>query len=153
MTLYEINKKILECVDPDTGEVDAEALIALEEEKDEKIDNVAKWILDLTADVAKIDAETERLKKMKDATKKKIESLKKFLGYACENQNRKRDTFQIRFTRSKKVELDPLQEVPDEYMAVKITSEPDKMKIRKAIETGEEIPFAELVETVSCSVK
>lgn len=41
-SLYEINQRILECVDPETGElIDPENLEALVMEKELKIENVA----------------------------------------------------------------------------------------------------------------
>ena len=61
-TLYEINEQILRCVkdgdmvvDTETGEViDMAALDALQMERDEKLTNIGKWILDLKADAKAI---------------------------------------------------------------------------------------------------
>lgn len=45
MNLYEIDSKILECIDMETGElIDAEMLDKLSMERTEKIENVCLWI-------------------------------------------------------------------------------------------------------------
>ena len=53
MNLYEINSQILDCVDPETGEVmDIDRLEELNMAKAEKVDNIACWVKNLEADVA-----------------------------------------------------------------------------------------------------
>ena len=53
MNLYEINSQILDCIDPETGEVmDIDRLEKLNMAKAEKVDNIACWVKNLEADVA-----------------------------------------------------------------------------------------------------
>lgn len=60
MNLYEIDKAILACIDPETGElIDEEALAALQMERTEKIKNVALWLKNLNASVTALKAERD----------------------------------------------------------------------------------------------
>ena len=59
-SLYQIDEKILECFDPDTGELlDAEQLESLQMEKTTKLENVALCIKNLNADAAMYKAEKQ----------------------------------------------------------------------------------------------
>ena len=62
--LYEIDKKILECItnciDPDTGEItNSEQLEALQMERQTKLENVALYIKNLKADATMYKAEKQ----------------------------------------------------------------------------------------------
>ena len=57
MTIYEIDQAIMECVDIETGEIiDTEQLDKLQMERDTKLENVACWIKELTAEAEAIKA-------------------------------------------------------------------------------------------------
>ena len=59
-SLYEIDNAIMECIDPETGEIiDAERLTALQMERDKKIEGVACWVKNLDADAAAYKAEKD----------------------------------------------------------------------------------------------
>lgn len=59
-TLYEIDNAILNCCDQETGEIiDIEALDALMMQRTEKIEGIALYIKNLTADAADYKAEKE----------------------------------------------------------------------------------------------
>ena len=62
MTIYEINAAMLECIDPETGEVDAEQLEALNMLREQKIENAALWLKNLKSDVAELKAEKKAQK-------------------------------------------------------------------------------------------
>ena len=79
MKLYDIDEKILACVDQETGEIiDEEALAGLQLEKDRKIEGIACWVKDLTAEAKALKEEADNLKKRQKAAENKAESLKKF---------------------------------------------------------------------------
>ena len=63
MTLYEIDAAMQECIDPETGEVDAERIEALAMERDKKIENIALWIINIKADIETAKAEIDRLRR------------------------------------------------------------------------------------------
>ena len=57
--LYEINKAILECLDPETGEIIDDRISELLMEKEQKLENIALWIKNLQADVQMFKSEKE----------------------------------------------------------------------------------------------
>ena len=63
-SIYEINQAIMDCLDPETGEIlDMEALEALQMDRVQKAENVACWRKNLMAMIASIKAEEDALKK------------------------------------------------------------------------------------------
>lgn len=72
MRLFEIDARIMACVDMETGEIiDEELFNSLEMERDEKIENLACLVKNLTADAEafKVQKQTfaERQKKAEDS--------------------------------------------------------------------------------------
>ena len=62
MTIYEIDSRIAELLDPDTGELlDYEAFAALQMEREAKIENMALWYKDLSAEAKAIRDEEKAL--------------------------------------------------------------------------------------------
>ena len=87
MTIYEINEGILNCIDPETGEIiDIDKLNELELERDAKIENVACWIKELKAEAEAIKAEKLALAERQRVAENKAESLKKWLAYALQGE-------------------------------------------------------------------
>ena len=156
MKLYEIDDAIQNCFDPETGEVDEEQLIALQMERNKKIDSVAAWVLDLAGDVRKINNEIERLEKLKTSIENKTKSLKKFLAFALSEQNYKGDTYSVNFLRTKFIKdmsEEDAKKLPVEFQIVKTTVKPDKNKLKAAINEGWKISGVEVEERVSVTVK
>ena len=81
MKLYEIDQAILECIDPETGEVDEERLAELQIAKTEKIEQILLWKKDLDAEAKAIADEIKALTERKQAAEKKAESLKSYVKY------------------------------------------------------------------------
>ena len=156
MTIYEIDKAIMDCIDPETGEVDEQQLVELQMERDRKIDSVAAWVLDLTGDAEKIKAEIDRLEKLKRSVENKTDSLKKYLVFALAEQNYKGDVYRVNFRRTKSVKdmsEEEAKKLPVEFQIVKTTVKPDKKKLKAAIDEGWQISGVEIEERVSVTVK
>ena len=154
MNLYEINSQILDCIDPETGEVmDIDRLEALNMAKAEKVDNVACWVKNLEADVVAFEAQEKAFADRKAAAKRKIDSLKHYLTDALGGQNFSSDRCTVSFRRSKAVSVLDEAAVPAEYMTEKITCTPNKTAIAALLKTGAAVPGCELVERVNPSVK
>jgi len=156
LTIHEIDAAILDCIDPETGEVNEEQITALQMERDRKVDNVAAWILDLGGDNEKIDAEIERLNKIKKSNESKAESLKRFLIFALDGTNYKGALYRVNFRRTralKDIADADVEKLPDEYKIVKTTVKPDKKKLKAAIDEGWNIAGVEIEERVSVTVK
>lgn len=164
MTLYEIDHAIAEAfekaIDPETGEImDAEAweqLEALQMDRETKVENVALWVKDLNAEAAAIKAEEEALKKRRQSTENKADSLKRYLSWALAGDKFKTARVAISYRRSETVELaegfDPAQ-LPLEYQRVKVSVDPDKTRLKEALKEGKEIPGVELVEKTNIQIK
>lgn len=86
MTLYEIDAAILALANEDGEITDFEALDALTMERDQKLENVACWIKDLTAEAKAIREEEQVLAKRRQAAENKAERLKGYLDHALQGQ-------------------------------------------------------------------
>ena len=153
MRLYEIDEAILSCIDTDTGEIlDADKLNALQIEREKKLENVALWIKNLTSDAEALKAEKQAFAERQKAAESKAESLKKWLTEALAGEKFKTTKVAVSFRKTKSVQVADIWQLDDSYVKY---AEPtaDKAAIKKAIEAGQEVAGATLVENVSCSIK
>ena len=160
--LYEISQDILNCVDLETGEIlDAEKLDALQIERERKLEGVALWIKDLTAEAEAVKAEADKLSTRKKSLDNKIASLKNWLLYALGGEKLKTPRCSVYQTHSQRVSIrdqDKLMEyiyslnAPGTYLRY---PEPElkKDEIKKALKDGYEIPGAALETTESVVIK
>lgn len=169
MTIYDIDNEfatkmdeLLEIFDTDTGEVTdidrfeelKKALDDLAEERKQKISNVACWYKSLVAEANAIKEEKQKLAKRQAACENKAESLKKYLEYALQGEKFKDARVNITYRPTKSVGFIPdydYSKLPPEFQ--KVTIEPKKTEIKKAIESGVEIPGAFIEEKVSTIIK
>lgn len=152
MKLYEINEAILACVDPETGEVDAEQLEALMMERSEKLENIACWIKDIKAECDSIKAEEKALAERRQAKERKAESLRRYLDEALAGQKFETSRCAISFRKSQKVEISDITKIPDDYLKYSLPTA-DKAAIKAAIKDGIDIEGAELVDSVTMRIK
>ena len=141
MTIYEINEEILNCIDPETGEIiDIDKLNELELERDAKIENVACWIKELKAEAEAIKAEKLALAERQRVAENKAESLKKWLAFALNGEKFKTAKCSVSFRKSEVVEitdegLNNLMKEHDELLTYK-APEPNKKAIKDALKDG-----------------
>ena len=153
MTLYEINAAITDCVDAETGEViDFERLVALNMERETKLENIALWIKDLNAEAAAIKAEKMKLAERQAATENKAESLKEFLSEQLGGQKLSTPRCVVSFRRTKSVNVTDLWKIPEDYLKYSDPT-PDKKALGEALKAGKTIEGAELVEKLSAIIK
>ncbi len=153
MKLYEINEKILECVDAETGEIlDFEKLDELQIEKETKIENIALWIKDLDAEAKALKAEKQAFEERQKAAEKKVESLKQYLSYILEGTNFKTTKAIVNFRKTQKVDVPDVYKLDENYLKYSEPT-PDKMAIKRAIQSGQEVAGASLIESISISIK
>lgn len=154
MNLYEIDKAILACIDPETGElIDEAALADLQMERTEKIKNVALWVKNLNASVTALKAERDAFDERMKSAQKKADGLKKYLADALQGQKFSTDECVVSFRRSAAVAVLDEAVLPAEYIAEKITKSPDKAAIKAAIKSGIDVPGAALVDNLSVQIK
>ena len=153
-SLYQIDAAILDCCDIETGEIiDADALDALMMEREQKIENIALYIKNLTADAAAYKAEKEAFAAREAQAANKAANLKKYLTAALNGQKFSTARCAVSFRRSEKVEIDEESVIPAEYMTETVTIKPDKTAIKAAIKAGQEISGCRLVENQNISIK
>lgn len=162
MNLWEINEAIENCfeidgalVDMETGEIlDNDYLYNLNMAREEKIENVCKFIKNLESDAKALKEQKEHFDKMLKTTNRKIESLKSYLESCLDgNTWRAKDlSVQVSYRKSEAVDVIDSSVVPDIY---KITQEPkiDKTSIKKAIKAGEHVDGVVLLEKMNMQVK
>lgn len=159
-SLYDIDQQILDCIDPETGEIiDVERLEQLQIDRNAKIENVALWVKNLTADVNAYKAEKDSFAKKEKQAKAKIESLKKWLTAALNGQSMNTTRVNVSFRKSKAVEIYD----PDFFAWCTVNGrndllnwddpKPNKTAIKHELERGEEIDGAEIVEKQNIQIK
>ena len=160
MKLYEIDQKIMELVDKETGELlDYEAFEQLQMERDGKIENMACWFKELTATAKAIREEEVALAERRRVIENKADSLKDYLGRILNGEKFQSAKCAISFRKSTSVSVDDY----DAVLAWAVENEVhcfrhkepelDKAEIGKRLKAGEAIPGVSLAEKTSVSVK
>lgn len=120
-----------------------------------KIESVCKVIRNLTAEAEAYKAEKDRLSERQKTAENGIKRLKDSLLHymlTTEQTKVKQGVFSVRINRSASVNItDPLV-IPPDYLKF---SEPqiNKAEIKKALQSGDEIPGAELVTNESIVIR
>ena len=154
MKIYEIPSTLRDLLDrldadPDTGEVDGEALAAYAEYNAaaaEKLEGTACYVRELKAEADAIKAEEERLAKRRKALENKSERLKNYMQPALEAMGGKVKGVMasVRIGKSQAVTVFDLDALPDAFKRVVTKVDPDKVALKKALKAGEDIPGAAL---------
>lgn len=156
MTLYEIAQEMASMIDPETGEIrDFEAFEELQMARDEKIDNTAKWIIELEAEAKMVKERADELTERARAAKKKAERLREFLQEYLAGEKRKTADYTIGYRKTKAVEITD-EKAAEMWLTehcffdcMKTTTTMNKPALKKHIEFGDKIPGVEIVERQS----
>lgn len=128
--LYEIDAAIENCVDPETGEViDEEALNALLIEKDEKINGIAEWYLNLCSDAEQYKQEKDKFAQRQRVCENKAKVLKQYLETYLHGEKFKSTTVTISYRKSNSVEVDDVSKLDSRFLKV-VNPEADKTAIK-----------------------
>ena len=103
----------------------------------------------------RIDDEVKRLQAIKKSNETLIDRLKTNLVSAVNIFGSFKSgflTFGIRKSTSVEVNIDT-NSLDKEYKCIKVTETPDKIKIKKAIESGHEVYGCRLVENINLTIK
>ena len=160
MTLYDIDAQIAALdgaaeddmlIDQDTGELISvsQALDALRMARDEKIENVACWVKNLSAEADAIREEENRLVKRRKAAETKAANLKAWLLAAMTREDGTTDKLKtgrvaisVKRNPPSTVVDDAL--LPSTYKVAKITYQANKELIKRELLSGGEVPGAHL---------
>ena len=155
MTLYEINEKIEECVDSETGEIiDEEMLNALMMSEEEKIENIALWIKNLDSDAEALKKEAQSLTERKRVAENKRDSLKRYLSSYLDGKKFSTTKVAISWRKSQtleETEFFTFDNIPKEY--IKTTYELKKKDLKDAINKGLEVKGVKLVDKNNIQIK
>ena len=163
MKLYEINdaieKLIADSIDTETGEInlDFDALDELRLERDAKIENMALFVKNKSADAKALDDEIKALTARKKAAQNAAERCMDYLAYVLNGQKFETTKVAVSFRHNKKVELAPdwiewaKANRPD--LLRQKEPEADKVAIGKLLKNDEEIYGAWLADTYSMTLK
>ena len=160
MTLYDIDAQIAALdgaaeddmlIDAETGELIsvAQALDALRMERETKIENVACWVKNLSAEADAIREEEDRLFKRRKAAETKAANLKSWLLAAMTREDGTTDKLKtgrvmvsVKRNPPSTVVDDAL--LPSTYKVAKITYQANKELIKRELLAGGEVPGAHL---------
>lgn len=150
-------QNIIALIEQNNGDLNEdlhEAYINSREELNNKAKAYIYVIRNKENHIANIDAEIERLRDMKKQTEKEIDRIKNYLSLAVDHfGNFETGLHKISNRISKSVEVTDSNLLPKEYIKEKIELTPDKNAIKKAIESGSDIPGALLVTKSNLQIR
>lgn len=161
MTIYDIDRKITELVDPETGELlDLEAFTELQMERERKIEGIALWVKELTALASDIKDEISVLQERKKAAERRCESLKRYLAEILQGEKFSTPRCAVSFRKSTSVQVDDTEKLVrwleqngyDDCVKYK-EPEVSKAEVGKLLKSGMPVPFAHLENKQSVGVK
>ena len=160
MTLYDIDAQIAALdgaadddmlIDAETGELlsVAQALDALRMEREAKLENVACWVKNLSAEADAIREEENRLAKRRKAAETKAANLKAWLLAAMTREDGTTDKLKtgrvmVSVKRNPPSTVVDDELLPSTYKVAKITYQANKELIKRELLAGGEVPGAHL---------
>lgn len=161
MTIFEIDQRITELVDPDTGELlDLDAFLELQMEREQKIESMALWVKELSATASAIKAEVDTLMERKRVADRRCESLKRYLAEILQGEKFSTPRCAVSFRKSTSVQVDDTEKLVrwleqnglDDCVKYK-EPEVSKAEVGKLLKSGMPVPFAHLENKQSVGVK
>lgn len=151
-SIYELNKNYMELTamleaaeTPEEVEAIQNTLEMLDLSIEEKIENTAKYMVNVESDIQGLKNEIDRLTKIKKAKENAVERLKNNVEYAMKQKGIEKlevGTFKAGYRKSEIVEIINLDIIPADFTKVEIKA--DKTAIKKAIKAGEVVEGAEI---------
>ena len=161
MNLYEIDARLAnlldvddDIVDGETGEiVSLEEVEALEMERAAKIEGWGLWIKNRRAEIDAIKAEEKNLKERREHIERiTASSMERYRQYLA-GEKVSTPRLSVSYHKSEAVEIDDDAIIPEEYERKKIIVDPDKVALKAAIKSGQQIDGVRLVQRQSMTIK
>lgn len=157
-SLFQISKEYLDIItlleeDELTPELEQGLEIA-QAELSEKAGNYLKAISMLEAEAAMAKDHEAKAKAYRARKEKAVARLKEALKSAIQTfgpQEVGITTLKIR--KSEAVQVDDVESLPEQFVKVKVSKQPDKTAIKKAIKAGEVVEGATIVENQNLQIK
>jgi hypothetical protein len=133
-----------------------QSLIINKDELQHKSIQYGYVIKSLSDNVDAIDAEIKRLQSIKKVNENAIDRLKDTLSSAMQLfgiPELKTPTLKINFRKSEQVVVHDVNSLPQIFKTIKVSEQPDKIKIKEAIKSGEDVIGCELVTVQNIQIK
>jgi len=160
-SLFNISSEALEIVSAleETGELTPgiEAMLVINQnELQEKSFSYAYVVKSIEGDITTIDEEIKRLMALKKAKNNVVDRMKEAVInalhiYGLEKISSPTLTLSVR--RSEAVEIISEEQLSDKYKVTKVTTAPDKIRIKEAIRSGKDVEGAVIRENYSLQIK
>lgn len=137
-------------------EVNLEDLLALQEERQVKIENIALYIKNLASEASAIKNEEIILADRRKRLERKCERLEGILmNSLIQNDEMKASSprFEAKIRYADNTEIEDESLIPEEYLVTKTEVKPDKTAIKKAIKEGKEVAGARIVSVPHINIK
>lgn len=162
--LYEIDHAVLEVldngfsVDEETGEIlwDDENFDSLIKDRNAKLEATGLYIKDCEAEASKIKAEEKALAERRKVHERKAERLKAYILSSMETMGDKKfetPRVAINLRKTTSVIVEDMGKLPEDFIKIKTDLSPDKVAIKKAIKSGQEVIGARIEEYNSVGIK
>lgn len=160
MTLYEIDQRILDLVDPETGDItDVGALDALLMERKEKLENIALWHKNLLSDAKQLKDEIDKLTKRRQQAERTAARLLTYLEQALDGEKLSTARVDIGYRKSTALEVNDLSaaakwlEKAGYVNMVFYDPHIDKRAVAALVKDGTQVPGVELSERRTMQVR
>lgn len=139
--------------DPDNAQQIIKDFVDARTKSQESVESLLKLVKHLEYFASNCKEEEERIKNNRKTAENRIKSIKDYITpYFKEIGAKDFGTFKISIRRSSYVDV--LEDVLDKkYMVEKVTYSPDKKAIKDAIQSGEDVRGAKLLERESLQIK
>lgn len=156
MKLYEITEAYNNVIDLDLDEEELRKYLDLvNDEFEDKAENIAKILQSLKAEAEAYKNEAERLNTQSKSIENKIKNLKDYLEVSMiRTDKRKFKTNLFNFNIQKNpasLKVTSEEDIPEEFF--KVEKRLDRASLKKAIKDGQEIVGAELIQTESLRIR
>ena len=161
-SIYNITTEFLQLEDElieNGGELTPEleqSLIINKDELQHKSIQYGYVIKSLSDNVDAIDNEIKRLQSIKKVNENAIDRLKDTLSSAMQLfgiPELKTPTLKINFRKSEQVIVHDVNSLPQMFKTIKVSEQPDKIKIKEAIKSGEDVIGCELITVQNIQIK
>lgn len=157
--LFDEDRAVLECTDPDTGEFDIDKYTALTQAAESKIQRASHVANSYKTDTAKIDAlkkELERIRSRIEVLQKNADNKKNYVKMLLDGEKYEDASVKISFRKSTKLrqlESCDVDELDDEYKIIDMKITPDKAKIKLDLKKGKTVSGFILEENNNIIIK
>ena len=153
MTLFEIDERIRECVDPETGEIiDGMLLDSLLMDREQKIEGVALWCKELAYEADALRKEKQTIDARVKACENKIAGIKNWLAFATGGEKFSTPKAVVSFRNTSAVVIDDADKIPERFIKTEVVKTPMKVELKKALANGA-VEGCHLQDNISVIIK